>query len=345
MDFGKKIKSFSQIIGQERAIGFLKKAIASDRIPHAFLFTGISGVGKTTTAAAFAQAINCLEPVEREGCGRCLICRQMVSGNFPDLCLVEPDGQNIKIEQIRELNRSLNFKPVVGAYRVTIIHKAELMTEEAANSFLKSLEEPPPGNVLILKVIEPRDLLSTIVSRCQKIPFHPLSFRIVEEWLMNEMGMEEEKASLIARLSEGSLGRAVHICEGSFLEERKISLEKIIQVPMISKDEVLGMAMEYAGKNKKKDSDRLMDNDLPELLDIWKSWYRDLILTKVNGPAELLINADFSQKLKDLSKKFNIDNLIESFMVLDQAQRDLFRNPNLGLMMENTFLNLKKLGG
>jgi DNA polymerase-3 subunit delta' len=345
MEFENKIKSLSEIIGQRRAIGFLKRAIASDRIPHAFLFTGISGVGKTTTALAFTQTINCLKPEEKEGCGQCKICRQMFSGNFPDINVIEPDGQNIKIEQIRELNRSLNFKPVIGNYRVTIINRAELMTDEAANSFLKSLEEPPPGNVLILKVIEPRDLLSTIVSRCQRIPFQPLPSQIIEEWLRKEIDIEEESALLIARLSEGSLGRAVHISEGSYLTDRQSSLEKIIKLPMISKEKVLEMAMEYAGKAKKKDMERSIDIDTSELISIWKTWYRDLILSKVNGPPGLFINTDFSRKLRALSKNVNIDNMIESFMILDQAQRDLMRNPNLGLMMENTLLNLKRLCG
>ena len=345
MESKKNIKSFSHIIGQERAVGFLKRAIAGEKIPHAFLFTGISGVGKTTTAVAFTQAINCLEPVENEGCGRCLMCRRMISGNFPDLLVIEPDGQNIKIEQIRELNRRLNYRPVVGDYRVTIIKQAEVMTEEAANSFLKTLEEPPLGNILILETIEPRDLLSTIVSRCQKIPFQPLSFRVVEEWLRTEMDMDEERASLISRLSEGSLGRAINISESTFLEERQDYLAKIIQLPTISKEQAMGMALEYAGKFKKKDSDGAISTEMSALMGLWKTWYRDLILMKVNGPAELLINADFSRKLKSMSIKLSIDNLIECFLILDQAQRNLNRNLNTGLVMENAFLNLKRLSG
>ncbi len=249
------MKSFSQIIGQERAIGFLKKAIGRGRVPHAFLFTGIQGVGKTTTAIAFTQTINCLEPMGGEGCGRCLMCRRMISGNFPDLLIIEPDGQNIKIEQIRELNRRYNYRPVAGNYRVTIIKQAEMMNEEAANSFLKTLEEPPLGNVLILETVESRDLLSTIVSRCQKIPFQPIPFHLIEEWLKTEMDMDEEKALLISRLSEGSLSRAINISEGTFLDERQDYISKIIQLPAISKEQAFGTALEYAGKLKKRDKE------------------------------------------------------------------------------------------
>jgi DNA polymerase-3 subunit delta' len=341
------MKSFSHIIGQEKAIGFLKKAINRERIPHAFLFTGIQGVGKTTTAIAFTQAINCLEPMEGEGCGRCLTCRRMISGNFPDLLIIEPDGQNIKIEQIRELNRRLNYKPVVGHYRVTIIKQAEVMNEEAGNAFLKTLEEPPLGNILILETVEPRDLLSTIVSRCQKIPFQPISFDLIKEWLKTEMNMDGEKALLISRLSEGSLGRAIDISEGTFLEERQGYISEIIQLPAITKEQAIGTALGYADKFKKrgKENDSSISKEMSELMGLWKSWYRDLILMKVNGPTELLINSDFSRKLKGMSAMLDIDNLIESFLILDQAQRDLDRNLNTGLIMENTYMNLKRLSG
>jgi DNA polymerase-3 subunit delta' len=292
---------------------------------------------------AFTQAINCLEPFDGEGCGRCLICRQMDSGNFPDLIVIEPDGQNIKIEQIRELNRRLNYKPISGRYRVSIIHQAESMTEEAANSFLKTLEEPPSGNILILKVVDPLDLLPTIVSRCQKIPFQPLSSATIEEWLRNEGNGDEERTSLIARLSGGSLGRAINIGEGDYLEKRQESLSRIIEFPKVSKEKILKMAMEYAKKGKKKTGDSTVDLDISELLGIWKSWYRDLLLLKAEGPADLLINADFSRKLKNLSKKASMGNLIKGFLLLDQAQRDMMRNPNITLLMENTFLGLKRL--
>jgi len=343
MELGKKIKSFSRIIGQETAITFLKRVMSRGNIPHAFLFTGISGVGKTTTALAFCQAINCLEPVNGEGCGRCRVCRQMTGGNFPDLAFLEPDGQNIKIEQIRELNRSIGFKPVAGNYRVAIINRAELMTLEAANSFLKTLEEPPPGNIIILKVKEPLDLLPTIVSRCQKIPFRPLPYAVIKEYLINEMGMEEENASLIAGISGGSLGMAVQASDSDYLDERQKSILNIIKLPELQKTQVIEMAMEYSQNEKKRDHDASGAIGLFELIGIWKTWYRDLIIIKVNGPVNLLINADFSRKLRTLSRNAGIDNLLQGFFLLDKAQMELMRNPNTGLMLETLLLGLNRL--
>ena len=285
-----QFKSFSQIIGQERAVAFLKEVIASEKIPHAYLFTGIQGIGKTTTALALAQAVNCLEITNREGCGKCLPCRQLVSGNFPDLVFFEPDGRNIKIEQIRGLNRSLNYKPVSGRYRVCIIHQAEKMTEEAANSFLKTLEEPPPGNILVLKATEPLDLLPTIVSRCQKVPFRPLSVQMIERWLRTEMGMDEESSRVLARLSEGSLENAIQHSDDDLIEKRLESLTRLIQLPRLSSEETLQMAVEYSTKTKKKSAKNSGGSEfsLFELLGIWKTWYRDLILMKMKDPVPFI---------------------------------------------------------
>lgn len=340
MELSKKIKPFSGITGQETAIAFLKKVIGIGKIPHAFLFTGIEGVGKTTTALAFCQAINCLEPVNGEGCGRCRNCRQLVSGNFPDLKIIEPDGQYLKIEQIRELNRDICFRPVEGSYRVVVISRAEAMNQESANSFLKTLEEPPPGNVIILKVKEPRDLLPTIVSRCQKVPFRPLPRSAVRQYLIEEMGIDRENASLIAGISDGSLGKAIRISSGDYLEERQKSIANIVHLPGMPKTQAIGLAMEYAQDMKKRDNDPAGSMDLFELIGIWKTWYRDMIIIKAGGHPDMLINADFSRKLKSISGHTTMDSLIQCFFNLDRAQMDLMKNPNIGLLMEDLFLGL-----
>jgi DNA polymerase-3 subunit delta' len=346
MNFENRIPSFSRIIGQERAVDYLKRVIAGEKVPHAYLFTGIPGVGKTTTAVAFVRAINCQEPADGEGCGHCRICRQMAGGNFPDLMYIKPDGQNIKIEQIRGLTHTLSFKPMAAKYRACIIQRAEMMTEEAANSFLKTLEEPPAGNIFILKTIEPLDLLPTIVSRCQKIPFRPIPFSLIEAWLKREEGMDQERASLIARVSDGSLGKAIDIVDTDFLEDRQAHLLNIIQLPTVSKEKALEMALEYSGKAKKgAQAGSRNDADIYEVMGIWKTWYRDLILMKAGGAPGLLVNIDFTRKLKNLSKKYTIDDLIDSFLLVDQAQRDLMRNPNISLMMEHTIMRLKGLCG
>ena len=334
-------RTFSQIKGQEKAVTFLKRVILRGKIPHAYLFTGISGVGKTTAALAFAQALNCDNPIKEESCGRCRSCRQIMNHHFPDLISIEPEDQSIKIDQIRELNRNLGFKPVSGKYRVGIIHNAETMTEEAANSFLKTLEEPPPGNILVLNAVESLDLLETIVSRCQKIPFRPLPVAIIEEWLRQEMGMDEENASLLAGLSEGSLGRAIDMKESDFLQEREDAIIHLLRLPSLSTLEALDMVLDYTGKFKKIGTNQARNKAIFDLLGLWKTWYRDLIATKLGG-ADRLVNLDFSGKLQSMATRLNTDHLIASFFMLGKAQKDLRSARNLDLMMENMIFTLKE---
>ncbi len=339
--------SFSEIIGQEKAKRFLKQVMAREKMPHAYLFTGIAGVGKTSTAMALAMAVNCDSPVKGDSCGKCPSCRKMNSGNFPDFISVRrrPDKKNILIEQIKDLNRELRFAPVSGRYRVCLIQQAEIMTLEAANSFLKTLEEPPPGNILILNAVDPRDLLPTIVSRCQRVSFSPLPFEDIADWLVKTRDVDKETAEVLAKISGGSPGRALKRSEGDFLEKRQEWLLSLVNLPGLSKDKAIHMAFEYAEKDGKKDTERSGNSEtgVPAMLAVWESWYRDLLLLRAGGPPNLLINEDFSQKLKKIAEKFIIKSLIESVLAIDRAQQDLRRYRNKKLVMEHTVLRLKHL--
>ncbi|MDD5205765.1 MAG: DNA polymerase III subunit delta', partial [Desulfobacterales bacterium] len=211
---------FSRILGQERAVRFLKGVLSRQRIPHGYLFLGMPGVGKTSTAIAMAQALNCLEPREGAACGRCKPCRGIEDRSFHDLVFLEPENQVIKIEKIRELERVLAFKPQFGNYRVTVVREADKMTLEAANAFLKTLEEPPPGNVLVLQASDLSQLMPTIVSRCQKVRFQPVPVPLIASWLAEKKGVDPQKGLLLAKLSEGSIARAVQMLEEEYESKR-----------------------------------------------------------------------------------------------------------------------------
>ncbi|MDQ1333748.1 MAG: polymerase subunit delta [Thermodesulfobacteriota bacterium] len=336
---------FSEIIGQEKAKGFFRRVISEDRIPHAYLFTGIAGVGKTSTAIALTMALNCRRPTDIEACGVCPPCRQMAGGNFPDFISIKPDGQNIKIEQIREVNRRLSFAPVSARYRVCVIQQAEAMTREAANSFLKTLEEPPPGNILVLNAVEPLNLLPTIVSRCQRVPFQPLPVEAMIEWLVRVKEMDRERATIVGRASGGSLGLALRMSEDVFWEKRDVWISRILKLPSLSKGDALTMAMESATKEKGRGSDDAepIEPGLPEMLALWGGWYRDLLIVKVGAPKHLMTNIDFRDQLNDVAQYVTIENLTASLVAVDQAVRDLRRMGNPQLVMGHTILGLQRL--
>ncbi len=337
------MKAFSEIIGQKKAVDFLKRVIGGDRIPHAYLFTGIKGVGKSTTALALARAVNCTSDATGDGCGRCVTCRQLASGNFPDIISIAPDGQNIKIEQIRELNRDLNYKPVSGKYRITIIDRAEMMTEEAANSFLKTLEEPPPGNIIVLKVVDTRDLLPTIVSRCQRVPFNPLDRDIIKEYLVTYHDQDDNTAYLAAGIADGSLGKAIEICGEGFLDARRELIDLFLSLTEMSGDQAVETAIDYGKKFSKKGQDDQAGIDLYGVIGIWKTCLRDIILARVNGNYDMMENRDYREDIQRLAARHDADKLVESFFLVDNYQRDLIRNPNAGLLMEKMLLELKAL--
>ena len=335
---------FSQIMGQEGAKGFLKQVISRDRIPHAYLFTGIPGIGKTTTARALTVALNCQDPVDVDGCGKCRICRQIEGGNFPDFSIMRPDGQNIKIEQVRELNHVLSFPPVTGTYRISVIHQAETMTGEAANAFLKTLEEPPPQNVLVLTTTEPLDLLPTLVSRCQRVAFQPLDVEEMTQWLVREKEVDPKEATILARASEGSLGVALKILGSDFLEKRRKWLSDLKTVLESSKAEAIQIAVVSTEKNSRwglRFSDT-GETGLTDMLDTWESWYRDLLVIRTGGPKRLILNTDFQDRLETAARMFEPDGLIQALFALDGALNDLRRLRNPALVMERTVLTLKR---
>lgn len=339
-------RGFSGIIGQEKAKRFLKGVMARDKIPHAYLFTGIAGIGKTSTAMALAMALNCRAPEAEDSCGRCPACRQMRGGNSPDFVALGPEGRSIKIDQIRQLNRSLGFAPVSGKYRVCVIQKAEAMTEEAANSFLKTLEEPPPGNIFILNAVEPRDLLPTVVSRCQKVPFQPLPVEGIRTELLKRTGVSEDAALALARISEGSLGRALRMCEGDFVDKRRKWLSLLTELPGFSEIRAMEAIAACIKEDRKGDSaSDGGESGAMDVFEVWKSWYRDMLVLKVGGPHELVFNADFPGKLKTLADGFTLEQLLESFSFIERTQRDLRRMRNVVLAAGVMALGLRRLSG
>jgi len=340
----KEFKPFSAVMGQEPAIQYLKRVLVEDKVPHAFLFSGISGVGKTTTALAFAQALNCMHPSEGEACGHCVPCRQMAGGNFPDLEILHPDGRVIKIEQVRELIRRIGLKTVSGRYRVTVVERAEEMTTEAANAFLKTLEEPPPGNVLILNVAEKQDLLPTVLSRCQKVPFRPLPADGIAAWLQQEQGLPEDAATVVARISEGSLGRAVHLAEGDLERLLETHVQDLLSLFKQPRTEILAVALRYAQEEKRASrAGGEKEAGLYGVLGLWKACFRDMLLLRSQGSRDLLIHGEHAEALQNAAEPYTINGLVESLFVLDRAQRDLLRARNLDLVMETTLLALNEI--
>lgn len=211
--------SFEDVKGQEQAVKSLKIAIRNGKLSHAYIFAGPPGCGRSLLARNFAKAVNC-ENTENAPCDSCLSCRKIDNGTHPDIKWIRKDekSRQIKIEEIRQLEREIVLKPYEGKHKVFITVEAELMNIEAANSFLKTLEEPPKNSLLVLIVERPKDLPPTIVSRCQIVRLMPLA---VNE--LTSPGLVEWKNSVLEEFSDDE-------CADDYAAESRDELSKKLNV-------------------------------------------------------------------------------------------------------------------
>jgi DNA polymerase III subunit delta' len=242
--------SFNDILNQAKAKEILAGQIKQNKIAHAYLFLGNDGVGRKKTAMEFAKVLNC------QGDENCQSCRKIDKGIHPDVQLVDFEWQarfedkdlqlqkSIKIDTVRELQKRVNLKPGEGKWRVFIIEPAEKITLEAANSLLKTLEEPPAWTLMILLAKNKENLLPTIVSRAQVINFGPLDTKDIRDFLITKYGTDKEKAETLAVKAEGSLGAAVRLLES---DDGAISgLWSRFRENSVSAGEVLSLSQSYS---------------------------------------------------------------------------------------------------
>ena len=295
---------FGKLIGNEGVKENLRRLAAGGRVPHGLLFAGPEGVGKKQFALELARGLIC----QNGGCEDCPVCSRIgvfdipsadkgedydkvfLSGH-PDVGMVVPYKRNLRVGAIRELEREANFRPFEGGTRVFIIDDAEKMNDSAANALLKTLEEPPPTTHLILITSRPDSLLQTIRSRCQTIRFAPVAAAEMEPALISA-GKSPEDAKLAAKVSGGSIGRALAMDAAEFRAARDAMLG-VIRAALVTGDiSTMLRASEQLGDAKNKD--RFEEN-----IGILQTLVRDLFAITA-GAAEL-INSDIADELGDLA--------------------------------------------
>ncbi|OPX19691.1 MAG: DNA polymerase III subunit delta' [Desulfobacca sp. 4484_104] len=330
---------FREILGQERPLNFLKTALRTGQIPHAYLFLGGKGVGKASTAQALAQALNCEQRLaDQEACGQCASCRRFAGGNHPDFLVLSPlvdrVGAQIKIEQIRDLRRQLEFPPLAGPWRVTLIKPAEALNEPAANALLKTLEEPPSGNLIILTATTEHDLLPTIVSRCRRLAFLPLPPALVIQELIKRRGLGQTQASLVAALSGGSLGQALEAEFQDLVAQRDQAVAALEKLPQGTTAEILDWATAWTQKTA----------DLENFLLLVRLWYRDLLALHFKVPRAILANQDRLEELTQAQTRIPAALLLQRLEALNRAQRQLRANLNVELTLDILGMQLQRPG-
>lgn len=342
--------SFSSIIGHDRPVGILKRALANDALAHAYLFSGEPGIGKRTTALALAAALNCTQPGPDGGCGSCAACRRVAAGTHPDVLVLMPESEDeqllaglskkeaekasdrIKIEQVRQAQERLALRAFEGRRKVLIIDGAEAMTDEASNAFLKTLEEPPGESLIVMITSMPQGLLATIRSRCQTIAFQPLSRAALAGLLQEKRGLAEEDARFLAALARGSLGRALEMDPADERKARDELLPVLAGLQGMPRDEVLALA-EGVAKDR-EGFERLIELGIEQL--------RDLLVFHLCGDAGLLLYPSGPARFRESGRPFNLPAVLRDIDLLTASRQLLGRRVSAQLVAENLFLQFGK---
>jgi len=328
-----------QVVGQDRVVSILQRGLEQGTLSHAYMLVGPPHVGKMTVALNLAQAVNCDSP--EPPCGDCQSCQKVIAGNHADIQVINltqngdvGEAKLISIDQVRDMQHSASLPPFEGKCKVFIIEDAELLSIEAANSLLKTLEEPTDKTLFLLLTTNEKFLPETVVSRCQRLELTPVPSPGVEEALQRRWGIEPKQAKLLARLSRGCLGWAIVATSGEqILQERAEKLENLYEVIRADTEARFGHAAQLATQYTQDRS------AVQERLDLWLGWWRDLLLVKAACP-DYVANIDQLNMLNSAAGQYTMEQVRDCIGSIRAAERQLRRNANPRLVLEVLMLDM-----
>jgi len=324
--------SFNSVIGQKEAVEILEDEIEKDRISHAYLFSAKEGSGKSKLAFEFAKASFC-EEAGVDSCGSCINCRKMDHQNHPDFKTISvlEDKTAISIDQIRELKKEIAYKPYDSDHKIYMIEPAEKLTKQAANSLLKTLEEPPSFATIILLAEDSGKLLPTLVSRCQQIKLGSVSKPKIKELLLEE-GLDMQQADIVSSAAAGSPGKALAMSKiDNYFERRREIYDFLTKIQSKNTIEIFKITDKLCS---------LLKNDFP-CFDLLSDWYRDIMMIKQDYLGAV-INTDYLEELKELAAELSLQNIISNLELISQSQEYIERNIREKLSLEVLFFKLRQ---
>lgn len=330
-------RQWKDIVGHKELIGRLQAMQMEERIPHAMLFCGAEGVGKTLVAEALAAALLCHEPDHGQCCGRCPACLALKAGTHPDYFLLQPESsgkaaKSIKIEAVRELQAGIARVPLLSRCRAVIIQEAEKMNEAAANCLLKTIEEPEGQAVFILLTSAPAALLDTIISRCMRVEFGILQIDELQEVLCRQ-GLDRQEAQRLAAVADGSAARAMALREPEVQELHQKAFQLAERAGRLPVEERLQLAKDMSGYSREQ---------LIQWLGFLAMLYRDLLVLYSGGGLPLYNQPDV-QKLSALLARYPQHRLLALLRLVQEYQKRLRSNVNLQLCLEGFLIKLEDL--
>lgn len=322
---------FAAITGHRRLLSRVSRAIAHGTLPPALLFAGPSGVGKRRAALALAAAVNCLQPrstteLEHDACGDCISCRRIARGVHPDVLVLAPgDSGSIKVDAVREVIVGAGYRPFEGRRRVVVVDDAEALVVAAQSALLKTLEEPPSASIFVLVSAMPDALLPTVLSRCPRLRFAPLSAAEVADLLVRDHGYSAPDAQAAAADADGSIGRAL-AAESSTVGAAREQARRLLEHTARGADPV---RLLEAVKDTPGERDQVATS-----LRALGSLLRDLSLLATGGDPRAIVNADLEAQLAPLAKAFDRRRITRAYAAVHAALDALQRNVSPKVVMD-----------
>lgn len=326
--------SFKDVVGHKDIINYIRNAVTENKVSHAYILNGERGSGKKMLANLFATTLLC-EEQGPDPCNVCHSCHQAESGNHPDIIRVTHEKPNIiSVDDIRrQVNEDIQIKPYQGPYKIYIIAEADLMTVQAQNALLKTIEEPPAYAVIFLLTENAEALLPTITSRCVMLKLRNIKDTLIRKYLMETMHVPDYKADMCTAFAQGNMGRAIMLASSDHfneIREEAVQLLKYINEMDIS---------EVTKAIKKIGTYKLEINDY---LDIIMIWYRDVLLYKATKDMDKVVFKDQISYIQERAKKSSYEGIELILESLEKAKTRLKANVNFDLVMELLLLTIKE---
>ena len=325
--------SFSEIVGHEQIKEHMQAAIRDKKPFHAYLFQGEEGVGKEALARTFAAGLQCQSESTDKPCKECVSCRQMESGNQPDVIWVTREKASLGVDEIREqLCNTMDIKPFSSPYKIYLVPEAEKMTEAAQNALLKTIEEPPEYGIVILMTSNISALLPTIQSRCLTLEFRPLSTAVVESYVKEHCQVPDYQARASAAFAQGNLGKAMRYAKSEDFIERKDHIISLLRhVEQMDLSEMLAVIKDLGTRK----------DEVRDYIDLMVLWYRDVLLFKATKDINQLLFQDEASYISREASHRSYEKIEEILQAFEKAKVRLRANVNFDITMELMLLALK----
>ena len=282
--------SFKDVVGHKDILKYISSAVENNRVSHAYILNGERGSGKKMLANLFAMTLLC-ETGDNEPCGKCHSCKQAESGNHPDIIRVTHEKPNsISVDDIRtQVNNTVDIKPYQGPYKVYIIPQADMMTPQAQNAILKTIEEPPSYAVFLLLTENAETLLPTINSRCVMLKLRNIKDTLIKKYLMENLEIPDYKADMCTAFAQGNMGRAIMLANSDhFNEIREEAVQLLKHISEMELNEIVAAVKNIS----------VYKLEITDYLDIIMIWYRDVLLYKATKEIDKVVFKDQLQSIK-----------------------------------------------